>query len=411
MLFIPRTPEDWVVWFGILVLASGLTFVHLGVLLARRALLKLRGRRWRDVPSDFFVAGAPPREPTIAFLVAVYNDALTIGPCVESILAQSRPLDQIVVVDDGSTDGTPAVLDTFRSRGVTVLRMPRNGGKTAAIEEGLRHVRTELVAITDADSLVHRDYVKEIIPSFEDPEVAGVGGAVESLPHSWVTAARSVEYMITLRLDRTAEDAMDSLLVLPGVSSTYRRRVLVRMGFEHDTIAEDFDLTFRMQRAGHKLTMNRRAVVYTSDPPTLRSYHRQLTRWYTDLWITVRKHRGMLGRRLFGAVEVPLLVVNLWVYSVLILAAPLYFLLFDPGRLVSFLFWELVMDVAFVALALRVYGRPHVLWGLLSRYPTRLIARWVTLVTFFRVAVGRPGMAWTKLERRATAGLLHAASR
>src|SRR5579885_2839296 len=108
------------IWLALLVLASGLTFVHLGVVLARRAIVRLRGPRWRDVPSGFFVAGAPAREPTIAFLVAVYNDALTIGPCVESILAQSRPLDQIGVVDDGSTDGTGAVLDAFRSRGVIV---------------------------------------------------------------------------------------------------------------------------------------------------------------------------------------------------------------------------------------------------------------------------------------------------
>jgi cellulose synthase/poly-beta-1,6-N-acetylglucosamine synthase-like glycosyltransferase len=248
--------------------------------------------------------------------------------------------------------------------------------------------------------------VKEILPSFADPRMAGVGGAVESLPHSWVTASRSVEYMITLHLDRKAEDAMDSILVLPGVSSTYRREVLVSMGFEHDTIAEDFDLTFRLQKAGHKLAMNPRALVYTSDPPTLRSYHRQLTRWYTDLWITVKKHRSIFGRRLFGIVEVPLLAVNLVVYSLVVLAAPLYFIVFDPGRLVAFLFWEFVMDVVFVLLAWRVYRQRHVFWGLLSRFPTRLIARWVTLATLVRVLAGRPGMAWTKLERRATANML-----
>jgi cellulose synthase/poly-beta-1,6-N-acetylglucosamine synthase-like glycosyltransferase len=212
--------------------------------------------------------------------------------------------------------------------------------------------------------------------------------------------------MITLRLDRKAEDAMGSLLVLPGVSSTYRRSLLVAMGFEHDTIAEDFDLTFRLQKAGHKLAMNPRALVYTSDPPTLKSYHKQLTRWYTDLWLTVKKHRDLWGHRVFGTVEVPMLVINLAVYSLLIVVAPLYFLFFDPQRLLSFFLWEFVMDVAFVLVAWRVYRSGHVFWGILSRYPTRFIARFVTLTTLVRVAVGRPGMAWEKLERRPTANMV-----
>jgi len=386
---------------GVLVLlaTSGLTLFHLLVVAIVASVRKLR-RRAQPQPR-------PPEKPLkLAFVVAVYNDALTIGPCIDSILAQSRRPDQIIVVDDASTDGTFEVLKKYRPKGVQVVRMEANGGKTRALEKALTLVRTDLVAVTDADSIVHRDYVKEIIPSFHDRKVAAVGGAVESIPHTWVTAARQVEYLITLKVDRKAEDAMGTLIVLPGVSSTYRVSVLRKLGFEHDTIAEDFDLTFRMQKAGLKLAMNPRALVYTSDPPTLKAYHRQLTRWYTDLWITVRKHRSMWGKKLFGAVEVPWLALNMVAYSLFVIGFPIYLLVVNPRALPGFFFWEFVADAGFALVAFAVYRRRDVLWSVVSRFPTRIIARWVTLTTLARVLVGRPGMAWTKLERRRTDAFL-----
>lgn len=387
-------------WLYVIILlaTSGLTLLHLGVAIGIGGIQRLR--RGKAAPAPAQDPDAPA--PTLTFVVPVYNDGMTIGPCVESILRQSKPADAIIVVDDGSTDDTPQVLATLVPRGVTVVRMAQNGGKTRALEEALLHVKTDLVAITDADSIVHQDYVKEIVESFRDPKVAGVGGAVESIPHTWVTAARQVEYLLTLKIDRNAEDKMGTLIVLPGVSSTYRTKVLKELGFEHDTIAEDFDLTFRMHKAGHHLRMNPHALVYTSDPPTLKSYRAQLVRWYTDLWITVKKHRDMLGRKLFGAVEVPWLVVNMLVYSAFIIVVPVYLLLFRPESFLVFLLWELAADVVLSVLAAIVYKRWDALWGIVSRFPTRFIARWVTLTTFARVAMGRPGLAWTKLERRRT---------
>lgn len=385
----------------ILLATSGLTLLHLLIAVGVSGYRRLRHGK-QPVRVD------EPEAPgtTVAFLVAVYNDELTIGPCVESILAQTRKPDQVIVVDDGSTDRTPEVLEGLRARGVTVVRMPQNGGKTRALEQGLQHVTSELVAITDADSIVHADYLKHMVPRFNDAEVAGVGGAVESIPHTWVTAARQVEYLITLKIDRRAEDEMGALLVLPGVSSTYRTRVLREMGFEHDTIAEDFDLTFRMHKAGHKLSMEARALVYTSDPPTLKAYQRQLVRWYTDLWITVGKHRDMWGRKVFGAIEVPWLALNMIVYSVFVLGVPVYLLIVAPERLPVLLVWELLADLALTLIAFAVYRRGDVLWAALSRFPTRFIARWTTLWTLGRVLAGRPGKAWAKLERRGTAAFL-----
>lgn len=400
MQLLSLTWQD-VVWFIVIVwVTTGLSVIHVGVL-AARTLTGWRRRGARAEPR------AEPRakrrkRPTLTFVIAVYNDEKTIAPAVESILRQSVRPDCVLVVDDGSTDGTPRVLAGLRSRGVDVLTLGKNVGKSHALDAALKEVDTDLVAITDADSIVHVDYVKEVLRSFEDPEMAAVGGAVESIPHTAVTAARQLEYMLTVNIDRNAETTMEALVVLPGVSTTYRTSVLRELGFEFDTIAEDFDLTFRMHLARKKFCMNLRAKVFTSDPPTFRAYYRQLLRWYTDFWLVLRKNRRVIGKRVFGTVEVPMLVMNATASSVAYLALPVYFAFADPSMLWLFFGSSFVFDLVLVVVAWRVYGRRDVWSALLTRIPTRFIARTAYCVAMVRVWIGRPGLEWTKLERRST---------
>lgn len=373
---------------------TGLTVIHLAVL----------GWRWLRGRSPKQRRTAAPKGPlpdlSLTFVVPVYNDGMTVGPTIESVLRQSVAPKRILVVNDGSTDDTAEVLETFCARGVEILHLEKNVGKVRALDAALKTIDTDLIAITDADSIVHVDYVKEMLESFRDPEIVGVGGAVESIPHTWVTAARQLEYMLTVHIDREAESAMNALVVLPGVSTTYRTSVLREMGFEYDTIAEDFDLTFRLQKAGHKITMNLNAKVYTSDPPTLRAYHRQLSRWYTDFWLVVRKHKNVLGKRTFGTVEVPMLILNATVSSVAYLIIPFYLFFQHPERLPLFFATGLAVDLVLVLIAWRAYRRRDVWLALASRVPTRFIARWAYVVAMVRVFAGRPGLAWAKLERR-----------
>lgn len=398
MLGFSGQQEQIVLALVVLWATTGLTFIHLGVLAWRW------GKR-RLTPRKALAAGVPARpspDLTLTYVVPVYNDAMTVGATVESLLRQSVKPNRILVVDDGSTDGTFAALEGFQARGIEIMRLPKNVGKTHALDEALRTVHTDLIAITDADSIVHVDYVKEVLESFRDPELAAVGGAVESIPHTWVTAARQLEYMLTVHIDRDAETEMNALIVLPGVSSTYRTRILREMGFEFDTIAEDFDLTFRLQKARRKIAMNLRAKVFTSDPPTLRGYHAQLSRWYTDFWLVVRKHRSVFGKRVFGTVEVPMLILNATAASIAYLVLPFYLAFTRPEALVLFFGTGLALDFVLAFVAWRKYRRNDVWLALASRFPTRFIGRWSYVVAMIRVLVGRPGRGWSKLERRST---------
>lgn len=351
---------------------------------------------------------APPPTPplTLAYIVPVYNDARTIGPCIESILAQTRRPDEIIVVDDGSTDPSAPIVASYRHRGVRLVQLERNSGKTSAIEAGLRVCTSDLVAITDSDSLVDPRYVEETIRAFADPDVSAVAGDIESLPHTWVTAARQVDYMMNLKVQKPAEERIGCLFVLPGVSTTYRRCVLLKMGFERDTIAEDIDLTFRLHAARLAMRFNPRALVRTSDPPTLTSYFRQIVRWDTDIWTVVLKHRRQLGRSAFGTVGFPLMMLFHVASMLLVLGVPIYLAFTWPRALPFYYLWQVIWDGAIAAIAALIYRRKDVLWATLSRFPTRVLARIATLVALGRILVGRPLRAWTKLERRTTAQFL-----
>ena len=395
---------DLALWLLVLVAVHGLLVFHVawvGLVKTRRWLM---GRRnsFRDPGPGFALAGAPP---SVAFLVAAHNEERTIGPCIESILAQTVPSSEIIVIDDASTDGTASVVERYRARGVRLIRLMANRGKTSAIEIGLEATRARFVAITDADSLVDARYLEHVLPHFEDAEVAAVAGRVDSLPQSWVTAARQVEYMIAIEVDRHAESEMSALLVLPGVSTTYRTSVLREMGFERDTIAEDIDLTFRLHRAGRQMRLERDATVRTSDPLTLKDYYRQVRRWDNDFWLTIVKHRAMIGRTRFGIVSFPLTAAATLVHSVIVLGVPLYLLVARPGMLPYYIIGQLAWDAALAVTAALLYRRWDVLWACASRYPTRVLSRISSPWAFARVLAGKPLRTWRKLERRSTASL------
>ncbi|MHB8584806.1 MAG: glycosyltransferase family 2 protein [Thermoplasmatota archaeon] len=402
-------PTVMLVLFVLLLAVTwGLLVFHLTVLVVGAATRVVRRTR---SPSDRgFVehrSAAGTASPTVGYLIAAYNEEASIGPCIESVLRQEIPPQAIVVVDDGSTDRTSAVASEYRSQGVTVITLPSNRGRTYALEAGLPHLSTDLVAITDADSLTHPQYIREVLASFRDPEIAAVGGIVESIPQTWITAARQTEYMLTMLVGRRAQTQLGTIPVLSGAATTYRRSVLVDLGFDHDTLAEDMDLTFRLRKTGRRFLMNMNAKVYTADPPTLRAYFHQVLRWYTELGICLRKHRDVFGTGLFGWVELPFIVATT-VFGALAqigLTVGLFFL--SPPLFVIFLSLGIAMDLAIATIAWRVHRRRDVFWAILSRPPTRLLVHVGSLLALSRVFLGRPDRRWRSSARPEARAFLH----
>ena len=211
-----------------------------------------------------------PKELKVSILIPCYNEELTIERCVLSCLEQSLTPEQIIVVDDCSTDGTPEVLARYQNK-ITAVRTPVNtGNKSSAQEYGLTFVTGDIVAMTDADTMLHEDFTKEIAECFNDPSVSAVSGVVRSMKYNWLTRCRAFEYVISNNIHKLAQSYLNFMLVIPGASGAFRTDVFRnRLTFDHDTITEDLDFTYKLHKQSLDISYTRKAIVYTQDPATV----------------------------------------------------------------------------------------------------------------------------------------------
>lgn len=238
------------------------------------------------------------KELTISILIPGYNEEKSIAACIDSCINQSRPADEIIIVDDGSTDNTAKILASFGDK-ITVVTMRKNtGNKSLAQEAGLKHVKTDIFIATDADTLLDYDFVKNIENDFlNDKEIMAVSGLIKSIKHNWLTACREIEYTISQDIHKSAQVYIGTLLVIPGCAGAFRTQVFFdTITFDHDTLTEDLDFTYKYNKKELKIHFNTKAIVYTQDPATLGVYIKQVRRWYGGGWQNIKKHIDILSR-------------------------------------------------------------------------------------------------------------------
>jgi biofilm PGA synthesis N-glycosyltransferase PgaC len=282
---------------------------------------------------------------SLTVLVPAYNEAATIADTIRSLQAQTHQPDEIIVIDDGSTDSTGQIA---RSLGVTVLRPPRNSGcKAGAQNFAMDHVKTTFTLAIDADTVLAPDAVEKLLAAFEDPTVAAACGLV--LPRHVQTVwerGRYIEYLFAFSFCKPIQDYYDRPLIASGCFSAYRTDVLRAMGgWSNRTLAEDMDLTWSFYHAGHGVRFVPQAVCYPVEPHDWHFMRKQLKRWSHGFVQNVRLH----WRRLL---EIPflrsLVAVALWdaVLASLayLVALPLLAILVNPLFLLGY-----VVDLPAVA--------------------------------------------------------------
>lgn len=227
---------------------------------------------------------------TLTVIVPAHNEAQGLPATLEALLRQTVPAEEIIVIDDGSHDGTGQVAADY---GVTVLRPPQNlGSKARAQNFALPHCRTDLVLAVDADTVLADDYIEQIKPAFDDPAVRIASGCVQSrFERTWAERGRSVEYLYGFHWNRPIENMANSPVVCSGCCSVFRRQPLVDFGgFPERTIVEDMDYTWSIQMAGHKAVYVGTAVAWAADPEDLTYLRKQAWRWAAGYFQNVRIH-------------------------------------------------------------------------------------------------------------------------
>lgn len=259
----------------------------------------------------------------ISILIPAHNEEKTVGRCIKSCLRQTRKPDEIIVVNDGSTDKTAQVLSGFGSR-IKVISIPKaTGNKSFAQEAGLSHISGDIFVCTDADTILGWRFIEMIEKDFVDPKTSAVAGYVRSLKYNWITACRALDYYIGQNLYKQAQGYLNFLFVVPGAAGAFRTEIFKKnIGFDHDTLTEDLDFTYKVHWYNLKLVYNRQAIVYTQDPADLRSYVNQMRRWYGGGWQNLIKHLKII-RRPAEALELSLMYIEGLIFSILFLILPL----------------------------------------------------------------------------------------
>jgi len=254
---------------------------------------KMKQKKEEFKPSNYL--------PKVSIIVPAFNEERVVARTIDTLIEADYPHKEIIVVDDGSQDTTYEVASRYVNRGVKVIRRP-NGGKFAALNTGLAFTTGEIVVTVDADSLIARAAIREIVKGFDDPEVAGVAGNLKVFNRSkWITKLQALEYIITIQLTRRAFEYFGSLTVASGAFSAFRRTALDEAGrYDPDFLLEDFDITIKLLKAHAILHGNNEAVCYTEAPETLHDVYKQRLSWFRGDYQNFWKHRDTFFNPRFG---------------------------------------------------------------------------------------------------------------
>ncbi|MEU1919709.1 glycosyltransferase [Streptomyces albogriseolus] len=394
------------------VLVVGLAVIGTLVIARFVLMLLLSGAHARRVRRKGFRWGPPVTEP-VTVLVPAYNEAKCIENTVNSLMASDHPI-EVLVIDDGSTDGTARIVEAMGLPNVRVIRQ-LNAGKPAALNRGLANARYGIVVMMDGDTVFEPSTVRELVQPFGDPRVGAVAGnAKVGNKDSLIGAWQHIEYVMGFNLDRRMYDILRCMPTIPGAVGAFRKSALEPIGgMSDDTLAEDTDVTMALHRAGWRVVYAENARAWTEAPETVQQLWSQRYRWSYGTMQAIWKHRralvdkGPSGR--FGRVGLPFVSLFMIVAPLL---APLidvfllYGLVFGPTQQ-TILAWLGVLAIQAVCAAYAFRLDKERMTHLISLPLQQILYRqlmYVVLLQSWITALTGGRLRWQKLRRTGVVG-------
>lgn len=239
--------------------------------------------------------------PPLTILIAAYNEAAIIAKTIKSIELQHYPASlQVLVIDDGSSDATAAVVTEEMAHylWLDLIQMKKNGGKAKALNQGLSKARYKLIVTLDADSYLYQAALQNIVERYlgDPPNTRIVAGTVlaRNSRESWIARAQEWDYFHGIASIKRVQSLFQGTLVAQGAFSLYDKQALVEMGGWPDCVGEDIVLTWAALKRGYRVGYSECACVFTTVPATLKQFSRQRQRWSRGMIEAFKKHPGIL---------------------------------------------------------------------------------------------------------------------
>jgi len=273
------------------VIVVSLYFAVLGVLslcgVHRYLMVWLYLRHRKDVPKPM---GKFEELPRVTVQLPIYNEMYVCERLIDTVCELDYPKDKLEIqVLDDSTDETVEIarrkVDEKRALGhdITFIhRTDRTGYKAGALANGLRHSNTEYVAVFDADFTPKPDFLRRTIHYFTDPGIGMVQARWEHInrDYSWLTRIQAIMLDAHFVLEHTARNRSGRFFNFNGTAGIWRKKAIEDGGgWEHDTLTEDLDLSYRSQLKGWRFVYLLDLASPSEVPADINAFKTQQHRW------------------------------------------------------------------------------------------------------------------------------------
>ncbi len=364
------------------------------------------------------LANMPAQQPKVTIIVPAYNEEVDAVSSLENLLNQDYPNYDIFFVDDGSKDNTYNKVKTAlgTNEKIHIYTKP-NGGKASALNFGIAHTDAEFVVCIDADTKLRSNAVSMLMRHFfadKEGRVGAVAGSVKvGNTVNVLTKWQAIEYTTSQNFDRMAYAAINAITVVPGAIGAFRRKAILDAGgLTTDTLAEDSDLTIRVNKAGYRVENENGAIALTEAPEKLGQFIKQRTRWCFGIMQTFWKNRAAMFHPKYKGLGLWALP-NMLVFQFIIptfspLADVLMVVGLFTGNIGKVLLYYLLFLLVDASISIMAYLHEHErLWGLFWIIPQRLCYRWIMYVVLFKSyikAIKGELQSWGVLKRTGSVG-------
>ncbi len=285
--------------------------------------------------------------PRVSVIIPCWNEEVGIIGTIQSVLLNTYEFIELVIVNDGSTDESDALIRRFLKDYETeqylhpgksiVYHYKENGGKARALNAGIELSTGDIIMSIDADCSVMPNAVENFVAWFADPKImAAVGNVKIGNTRTLVGTVQYLEYLFSFYCKK-ADSVLNTVYIIGGAAGAFRREVFEQLGgYTTEVITEDIELTMRIQLAGMKIVYAADSIVYTEGASDVRGLMKQRLRWRQGRVQTFWKYRS-----LFFETEGPInklvswIILPLALFGDMQLSVEIFFIIF----LYAYSFW------------------------------------------------------------------------
>lgn len=270
------------------------------------------------------------KEPFISVVVPAYNSEKTIKKCIDSLLSIEYPNYEIIIVDDGSIDRTREILSKYIDR-IKIIES-QHFGPSKCRNIAAKQAKGELVAFTDSDCIVEKNWLKELVEGFINNKIVGVGG-IQLSPEDETNFGKNVQAFFELTgflggyIKFSSSEKLKEVPHNPSCNAIYRKSAFLNIGGFDENLwpCEDVDLDYRLNKAGFIFMYNPKAIVYHYRPQSLKALLKMMLR-YGYVQGVLTKRYGIFRRIQFIALFLLILIILIFMNPLWSIIPMLFFI-------------------------------------------------------------------------------------